>query len=134
VSRSPLTTGTPLSPAVELIFTRWTPHILWLLHMNGPARFGDLQRGLAPLGTAMLARRLREMESAGLIEQHPYRMRPPRVEYSLTELGRSVVPLLSAVERWSADHLSTTEGDAIEAQHTHGGIDAQHAHGGEGED
>lgn len=109
MSRSPLTTGTPLSPAVELIFTRWTPHILWLLHTNGPARFGDLQRGLAPLGTAMLARRLREMEQAGLIEQHPYRMRPPRVEYSLTELGRSVVPLLSAVERWSADHLSTTE-------------------------
>nr|WP_296074703.1 helix-turn-helix domain-containing protein [uncultured Actinoplanes sp.] len=108
MGKTPLTTGTPLSPAVELIFTRWTPHIVWLLHTHGPSRFVDLQRRLAPLGTAMLARRLREMEAAGFIEQHPYRLHPPRVEYALTDLGRSVMPLLEAVERWSTDHMAPT--------------------------
>jgi DNA-binding HxlR family transcriptional regulator len=108
MGKTPLTTGTPLSPAVELIFARWTPHIVWLLDAQGPARFVDLQRRLAPLGTAMLARRLREMESAGLIERRPYHVRPHRVEYALTDLGKSVMPLLTAIGRWSADHMPAT--------------------------
>jgi DNA-binding HxlR family transcriptional regulator len=108
MGKTPLTTETPLSPAVELVFARWTPHIVWLLDTHGPSRFVDLQRRLAPLGTAMLARRLREMESAGLIERRPYRLRPYRVEYALTDLGKSVMPVLTAIGRWSADHMAAT--------------------------
>jgi DNA-binding HxlR family transcriptional regulator len=109
VSRPLLTTGTPLSPALELIFARWTPHIVWLLAENGPMRFGDLQRRLSPVGTAMLAQRLRQMEAAGFLERRLYMHHPPRVEYSLTERGRSLMPLLRAVEDWSATHLKEEE-------------------------
>jgi DNA-binding HxlR family transcriptional regulator len=104
VSRPLLTTGTPLSPALELIFARWTPHIVWLLD-SGPMRFGDLQRRLVPVGTAMLAQRLRQMEAAGFLQRSLYMRHPPRVEYSLTERGRSLMPLLRAVEEWSTTHL-----------------------------
>ncbi|WP_433381400.1 winged helix-turn-helix transcriptional regulator [Actinoplanes sp. CA-142083] len=108
MSRTLLTTGTPLSPALELIFPRWTPHIVWLLG-SGPMRFGDLQRRLAPVGTAMLAQRLREMEAAGFLERSLYLHHPPRVEYSLSDLGRTIVPILRSIERWSATHLSQEE-------------------------
>ena len=106
MSRTLLTTGTPLSPALELIFSRWTPHIVWLLD-SGPKRFGDLQRRLAPVGTAMLAQRLRQMEAAGFLERSLYMQHPPRVEYSLSDLGRSIMPLLRSIEQWSAAHLGS---------------------------
>ncbi|MFK3983857.1 winged helix-turn-helix transcriptional regulator [Micromonospora sp. NPDC050397] len=100
-----LTTATPLSPALDLIFTRWTPHIVWLLDRDGPLRFGDLRRRLAPLDPAMLAERLCEMEAVGLVERNFHLRCSPRVEYALTGLGDSVVPVLRAVETWSAAHL-----------------------------
>ena len=109
MTRSVLTSGTPLSPALELLFPRWTPHILWLLEQSGPLRFADLLRRLRPLGTAMLAQRLRELEAGGLVAHELYMRHPPRVEYSLTELGRSVGPVLRSIEDWSAAHLNRLE-------------------------
>ncbi|MFG1918579.1 winged helix-turn-helix transcriptional regulator [Micromonospora sp. NPDC048898] len=101
----PLTAGTPLSPTLDMLFSRWTPHILWLLDCSGPLRFADLLRRLRPLGTAMLTRRLRELEAAGLISHELYMLHPPRVEYSLTEFGRSVRPVLQAIEVWTETQL-----------------------------
>ncbi|WP_436535073.1 winged helix-turn-helix transcriptional regulator [Actinoplanes sp. HUAS TT8] len=110
---SSLTTGSPLSPAVDLIFSRWSPHILWALGADGPLRYGDLRSRLYPVGTATLAQRLRELESAGLLQRTLYMRHPPRVEYSLTELGRTVIPVLGAVADWSRAHLMAYEiGDA----------------------
>jgi DNA-binding HxlR family transcriptional regulator len=104
VSRSPLTTATPLSPALELIFARWTPHLLWLLGRHEVLRFGEIEQRLT-VGTAILSRRLRELESAGLITRRHYPEHPVRVEYSLTGLGRTVLPLLNQVVEWSDSHL-----------------------------
>jgi len=104
VSRSPLTTGTPLSPALELIFARWTPHLLWLLGRHDVLRFGEIERRLA-IGTAVLSRRLRELEAEGLITRTLHPGHPARVDYALTDLGRTVLPLLARVVDWSDAHL-----------------------------
>lgn len=106
---SSLTIGSPLSPAVELIFSRWSPHILWALGEDGPLRYGDLRHRLYPVGTATLAQRLRDLERAGLLQRTLYMRHPPRVEYSLTELGRTVIPVLFTIADWSRTHLSAYE-------------------------
>ena len=68
-------------------------------------RFGEIEQRLA-IGTAILSRRLRELESAGLITRTYHQGHPVRVEYALTDLGRTVLPLLQQVVEWSDTHLA----------------------------
>ncbi len=78
---------------------KWTLIVLHHL-MDGPRRFGDLQRLIPGASPKMLTVRLRELEQLGLLTRTVYAEVPPRVEYQLTSQGRSRRPIIDSIERW----------------------------------
>jgi DNA-binding HxlR family transcriptional regulator len=93
----------PVDQALELLGGKWKPLILWRLSA-GTLRFGQLQRVMPHVTPRMLTLQLRELESAGLVQRTIYPEVPPKVEYALTELGRSVIPVLESLGQWLQDH------------------------------
>lgn len=94
---------------LEIIGGKWKSLILWHLSFK-TLRFSQLQRRLGKVTQKMLTQQLRELEADGLIHREVYAEVPPRVEYSLTELGTSVVPILEQMCRWGKGYLEQTEG------------------------
>ena len=93
----------PTELTLELISGRWKPMVIyWLL--KGDRRFNQLQRDLAGITHRTLSRQLKELEADGLVERHDFREIPPRVEYRLTPLGRSLEPVLLAMHEWALEH------------------------------
>jgi DNA-binding HxlR family transcriptional regulator len=90
----------PSEITLEVISGRWKMMVIfWLL--QGERRFNQLQRDLGGITHRTLAKQLREMESDGLVERHDYEEIPPRVDYRLTQLGRSLEPVLMAMQDWA---------------------------------
>ncbi|MDO9633226.1 MAG: helix-turn-helix domain-containing protein [Humidesulfovibrio sp.] len=79
---------------------KWKPIILYHLGVNGVQRFSELGRGMPDVTDRMLTRQLRELEADQLINRQVYRQVPPKVEYSLTELGLGLFPLLLQMREW----------------------------------
>ncbi len=93
----------PVETVVQILAGRWKLVILhWL--MQGTRRFNQLQRDLNPITHRTLARQLRELETAGIVHRKNFHTVPPRVEYSLTPLGKSLSPVLNAMHDWAHDH------------------------------
>lgn len=106
----------PTELTLELISGRWKAMVIyWLL--KGERRFNQLQRDLSGITHRTLAKQLRELEADGLVERRDYGEIPPRVDYRLTALGRSLEPILLAMHEWAVAHApaSTQEGAAIAA-------------------
>lgn len=99
----------PISPVVDLVFSRWTTPVLWALNESGPLRFGELERRLGTVTAKVLTQRLRQLERDGLVRRHYYPEMPPRVEYEITSLGRSLSPVFAALGEWSAAHLPAVQ-------------------------
>lgn len=99
----------PISPVVDLVFSRWTTPILWALHEFGRQRFVELERRLTSITPKVLTQRLRQLERDGLVGRTYYPEIPPRVEYEITDLGRSLAPLFAALAQWSDAHLDAVE-------------------------
>ena len=89
----------PVETTLTLIRDKWTILILRDL-LGGTKRFGELRRSLGSVSQKVLTERLREMEASGLVNRTVYAEVPPRVEYSLTSLGLSLRPVLSAMWDW----------------------------------
>ncbi|MFE6971479.1 winged helix-turn-helix transcriptional regulator [Isoptericola sp. NPDC057653] len=106
-----------ISPAVDLLFSRWTTPILWTLHRSGPVRFVELERRLAGITPKVLTQRLRQLERDGLVLRHYHAEVPPRVEYEITDLGRSLSPVFAALADWTDEHLPAVE----DARHAYAG-------------
>ena len=96
-----------VSVTLEIIGGKWKSLILWHLSFK-TLRFSQLQRRLVKVTQKMLTQQLRELEADGLIHREVYAEVPPRVEYSLTELGKSVVPILQQMSQWGKDYLEKT--------------------------
>src|SRR5260221_7347249 len=90
----------PVAKTMDLIGERWTILVLRDLFLNGTRRFQDFQRSLEGIAPNTLSARLKDMETSGLIERHQYSEHPPRLEYRLTEKGRSLGPVLKALRDW----------------------------------
>jgi DNA-binding HxlR family transcriptional regulator len=101
--------GCPISPVVDLVFSRWTTPILWVLNESGLLRFVELERRLGVITSKVLTQRLRQLERDGLVRRHYHPEVPPRVEYEITDLGRSLSPVFAALNEWSAVHLTEVE-------------------------
>jgi DNA-binding HxlR family transcriptional regulator len=84
----------PVSKAAEVICQRWTPLILREL-LVGSTRFNEIRRGVPTCSPALLSKRLKELESAGVIERNPH-----GTSYTLTEAGRELFPLIQALGEW----------------------------------
>lgn len=99
-------TPCPVEATVNLIGNKWKVLIMRELGGN-TKRFGELlkSRGLPGISQKMLTQQLRQMERDGLVARKAYPEVPPRVEYSLTELGRSLKPILDAMDKWGTNFI-----------------------------
>jgi DNA-binding HxlR family transcriptional regulator len=90
---------------LDLIGGRWKVLILREL-VPGVRRFNDLHRSLHGITQKMLTQQLREMEEAGIVHREVYPQVPPKVEYSLTDRGKSLQPILNAMHQWGTQYLA----------------------------
>ncbi|MGW2557675.1 winged helix-turn-helix transcriptional regulator [Streptomyces sp. NPDC001514] len=93
-----------LDAAVDVVGGKWKPMILWALH-DGTHRFGELKRRVPGVSEKMLIQQLRELEADGIVHREVYREVPPRVEYSLTELGQALNTALLPLGQWGEDFM-----------------------------
>lgn len=89
----------PIVPALEVIGGKWKPLVVYHIYC-GVDRFGALQRKMPAISKTMLTQQLRELERDGLLRREVFAEVPPRVEYTLTELGLTLLPVLSAIGAW----------------------------------
>lgn len=89
----------PVETTLTLIGDKWKVLILRDL-MPGTKRFGELKRSIGSVSQKVLTAQLRDMEEGGLVLRRVYAEVPPRVEYSLTDLGKSLKPILDAMQNW----------------------------------
>lgn len=96
----------PMSALQSVLSGKWKLLILWYVVFYKVQRFGELQRRLDGITQSTLTKQLRELEQDGFLRREVYPEVPPRVEYTLTELGGSFIPLLNAMVAWSQQHLT----------------------------
>jgi DNA-binding HxlR family transcriptional regulator len=93
----------PIAPVVDIVFSRWTTPILWALNEYGRQRFGELAARITTITPKVLTQRLRQLERDGLVVRTYHAEVPPRVEYEISELGRSLGPLFASLSEWSVN-------------------------------
>lgn len=93
---------------LQIIGGRWQGTIIWWLR-DGTKRFGELRRLIHGVSPTVLTTQLRQLERDGLIHREQYDEMPVRVEYSLTDLGRSLLPILDDLRDWALQHLDAVE-------------------------
>ncbi len=98
----------PVTTTLSVIDGKWKVLILWNLK-GKTRRFGELKRLIAGVTQKMLTQQLRELETDGLISRKVYAEVPPRVEYSLTKYGESMMPILEAMCKWGIEHRQKVE-------------------------
>jgi DNA-binding HxlR family transcriptional regulator len=98
----------PVERAFKVIGGRWKAVILYHL-FNGPRRLSELKRALPRISQKMLIQQLREMEEHGLVHREIFRQVPPRVDYSATPLGLSLMPVLRTVCNWGQSHAAALD-------------------------
>ncbi len=88
----------PLSPCIKLLAGAWTLEIIYFIK-GKPIRFGQLRRSLGKVSSKVLTTRLRELEDKGVVIRKVIPTNPPMVEYSLSPLGKELLPILNAMTR-----------------------------------
>lgn len=100
----------PVETTLTLIGDKWKVLILRDL-MPGTKRFGELKKSIDTVSQKVLTAQLRDMEANGLVHRDVYAEVPPRVEYSLTEFGQSLKPILDAMWNWGEDYKNSVTGN-----------------------
>ena len=95
----------PVARTLDLIGERWTILLMRDLLLHGPRRFQHFQDSLPGVAPNTLSARLKALEDNGLVRRVLYSERPPRVEYVLTDMGRSLGPVVKAMRDWGSKHL-----------------------------
>lgn len=95
----------PVSVVQNTLMGKWKLTILWILHTK-TRRFNELQRLLPDISHGVLTNQLRELERDNLIIRKAYDEVPPKVEYSLTAIGESFVPVMLSIMEWGATYVS----------------------------
>lgn len=97
----------PISATIDVIGGKWKPIIIWLLIEN-TMRFGELKKQIPGITLKVLSRQLSELEADGIVNRKAYPEVPPKVEYSLTEKGRSLTEIMNSLASWSRVHIQNT--------------------------
>lgn len=113
-SRFDCSPGCAVEAAMALIDGKWKSVILFHLS-DGTLRFNELRRAIPGVTQRMLTNQLRELEADGLIERQVYPQVPPKVEYSLSPLGRSLQPVLVALQTWGESNMHLFKGAGTKA-------------------
>ncbi|KAA9160186.1 helix-turn-helix transcriptional regulator [Amycolatopsis acidicola] len=95
--------GGAVREVLDRIGDKWSLLVIGTLR-SGPLRFGELEKAAAGISQRMLTLTLKHLVEDGLVTRTAYAEVPPRVEYEVTELGRSLVPLVMALAQWAMDH------------------------------
>lgn len=90
--------------ALGILVGKWKPVILLHLLQNGTKRFNELKRSMPGITQKMLTKQLRELENEDIIKRVVYAQVPPKVEYSITDYGKSLEPILDAMHEWGTKH------------------------------
>lgn len=96
--------GCPVEQTARIIGNRWTPLIVRDL-AEGCRRFSELERSLGGISPKTLSERLKRMEEAGVVDRHCFAEVPPRVEYSLTEKGHALLPVIESMRTFGTSWL-----------------------------
>ena len=105
-SRSLMASCVPMTTLQSIIGGKWKILIVWYIAGYKVQRFGELQRRIGDeITKSTLTKQLRELENDGWIKRQIYQEIPPKVEYTLTELAESFVPILEQMKEWSETHL-----------------------------
>ena len=102
-STAPNLPACPVEPTLTLISDKWKVLILRDL-LTGTKRFGELRKSIGTVSQKVLTSQLRQMEESGLLTRKVYAEVPPRVEYTLTELGYSLKPIMDAMWAWGENY------------------------------
>lgn len=94
----------PVTGMLQLIGGRWKPIILYCLRSE-TRRFGEISARIPTISRKVLTEQLKELEQDGLISREQFKEIPPRVEYTLTALGKSLTPVLNAMEKWGEENI-----------------------------
>ena len=97
----------PAERAVYFLGGKWKIRILFSLFHNKKIRFGELKKGLKTITQQMLSKQLKELEADGIVNREVIQVMSPNVEYSLTEFGLSVMPILKSFSEWSKRNTQT---------------------------
>jgi DNA-binding HxlR family transcriptional regulator len=90
----------PVETGIELLSGKWKGRILWKLFNEKTMRFGELRRALGNITEKMLTQQLRDLENVKLVKRKIFTEVPPKVEYSLTDFGKSLSPILKSFANW----------------------------------
>ena len=90
----------PLTYALDIIGGKWRLPIIWALSQQKVLRYNELKRNVVGITNMMLTQSLKEMEAYGIINRKQYMEIPPRVEYSLTQAGKDLIPALISLAKW----------------------------------
>jgi len=102
-----LPTVCPVAFTSRILGGKWKARIIWALIRNEPLRFSEIRRACPPVSDRILSKELRELEGCGLISRREYPVIPPKTEYRLTVLGRTLRPVMAAMADWGTEHRST---------------------------
>lgn len=97
----------PVSVTQNILMGKWKLAILWIVGQK-TRRFNELQRLLPNVSRGVLTQQLRELERDNLVHREVYREVPPKVEYSLTEQGKSFIPVMTKIMEWGIDYIKDT--------------------------
>lgn len=96
----------PIRYALDVVGGKWKLPIICMLAGEQPVRYSSIKRKLSSITNMMLAQSLKELEAAGLVHRKQYNEVPPRVEYTLTPKGKSIIPPLTNLAEWGIDNMS----------------------------
>lgn len=96
---------------LDIIGGKWKPIILYYINSNKVARHSELKRFIPSINERMLTRQLRELEDDNLINRVIYPVVPPKVEYTLTEIGKDLIPILELLVKWGKNYAKYIEFD-----------------------
>jgi DNA-binding HxlR family transcriptional regulator len=97
--------ASPIDATMSMLRKRWKPIVLWEL-ASGPRRYQQIQGNIPGIAHKVLIEALRDLEADGLVSRHEITGGPRHVEYALTELGRSLCPILELMDSWGRAALS----------------------------
>ena len=103
-----------MSTLQRVLGGKWKIEILYYIAIGDVHRFGQLRRHIGEITESSLTKQLRELEADGFILRYDHREVPPKVEYTLTELGKSFVSVLNYMKAWGDENLHNLDADSIE--------------------
>lgn len=98
----------PIAATIDVIGGKWKPIIIWLL-IQDIKRFGELHRSIPGIALKVLNRQLKELEADGIITRTAYPEVPPRVEYALSEKGKTLTDIMKSLALWSTTNILESE-------------------------